>query len=253
MSKLKWSVVMCTAPRKYPKIQTTIDCLAEAGWLDPVIFSEPDSFVSTAKTIHNEKKLGVWKNWLKSANYALNTDADVIMTVQDDIWIHPESKQFAEGCLWPKDCGYLSLYTPAHYSTIKGVRKPWGIYPITTKSVWGAMCLVWHPETLRQVVNADRGKNWVGLRSRLGTKEYNRRKENSQLVRNADTVLGHIINRDLGKKIYYCNPSCCQHISEDSSIGGRPAAGNRAASFVAGKNGCPNPLKNLENVVDKIQ
>lgn len=252
MSDLKWSVVVCSAPRKKPKLQTTIDCLNKAGWHNPVVFSEPESFISTAETISNERKLGVWHNWLKAVNYALDTDADVIMTVQDDIWIHPESKQFAEACLWPEDdCGYLSLYTPAHYSTIKGVKKPWGVYPIITRSVWGAMCLVWKPETLREVISTDRARSWVGVKKQLGQEEYEKRKQNPELIRNLDTVLGYTISRDLGKKIYYCNPSCCQHISEDSSIGGRPATGNRAAGYLAGVNGSPNPLENIKNVVVK--
>ena len=67
----------------------------------------------------------------------------------------------------------------------------------------------------------------------LGKEEYAERLNNPQLVRNLDTVLGYIIHRDLEKKTYYCNPSCCQHISEDSSIGGRPATGKRAATEAA--------------------
>ena len=241
MSNKKWCVVVTTAPRKTPKLQTTVDCLRTAGWHDPHVFSEPNSFVSDAHTIHNQKRFGVWRNWLQAVDFALESDADTIMTVQDDIWLHPQSKEFAERALWPSECGYLSLYTPAHYSIVQGVQKPWGVYPINTKSVWGAMCLVWQPETLRAVINTKKAKNWVGLRKRLGEAEYKRRRDNPEFIRNLDTVLGYII-KDLGKKIYYCNPSCAQHISVDSSIGGRPAVGNRAAVFLAGRN-CPTPLE----------
>ena len=135
-------------------------------------------------------------------------------------------------------CPYIPPHTIASF---RGQQKPWGVYPINTKSVWGAMCLVWHPETLRAIINTEKAKNWVGLRRRLGKEEYNRRKDNPEFIRNLDTVLGYII-KDLGKKIYYCNPSCAQHISVDSSIGGRPAVGNRAALFLAGRD-CPTPLQ----------
>lgn len=234
---------MTTAPRRIPKLQITINCLRNAGWENPHVFSEPDSFVSNAHTIHNQKKLGVWHNWIKAVNFALDSDADVIMTVQDDVWIHPDSKEFAEKAMWPKDCGYLSLYTPWHYSILKSGVKPWGVYPIFTKSVWGAMCLVWNPATLREVINTDRAKNWVGMRKKLGPDEYVKRKNDPTLIRNLDTALGHIITKDLNKKIYYCNPSCVQHISEDSSIGNRPAVGKRSARFLAGEKGVPTPLE----------
>ena len=243
MKDIKWSVVVTTAPRENPKLQTTIDCLNRAVWDNPVVFSEPDSYVSTAKTMHNDPKRGVWHNWLQAVNYALDSDADAIMTVQDDITVHSESKNFAERVLndWPEDAGYLSLYTPLHYSEKKGKKKPWGIYPIHTKSIWGAMCLVWRPSMLREIVSSHRAQSWVGVRKQLGEEEYAERFNNPQLVRNLDTVLGYIIHRDLEKKTYYCNPSCCQHISEDSSIGGRPATGKRAARYVAGEDGVPKP------------
>ena len=243
MKDIKWSVVVAAAPRERPKLQTTIDCLNKAGWDDPVVFSEPDSYVSTARTVHNETKKGVWHNWLQAANFALESGADAIMTVQDDITVHPESKAFAERVLndWPRDAGYLSLYTPLHYSVIKGNKKPWGIYPIHTKSIWGAMCLVWKPSMLRQIVSSQRARNWIGVRKQIGEEEYAERVRNPELIRNLDTVLGYIIHKDLTKKTYYCNPSCCQHISEDSSIGGRAATGKRAARYVAGEEGNPRP------------
>ena len=246
MSTKKWSVVVTTAPRIKPKLQTTINNLRNAGWDDPTVFSEPESFVSDANTIHNDTRLGVWHNWLQAAKYALDQNPDIVMTVQDDITIHNESKQFAELAterLWKRgDCGYLSLYTPLHYSIIKGNQKPWGIYPIKTYSVWGAMCLVWEPQTLRDVISTHRAQNWIGVKKKIGEEEYEKRKNDSSQIKNLDTALGYIIERDLFKKIYYCNPSCCQHISEDSSIEGRAATGKRAAKFVAGLN-CPTPME----------
>ena len=115
MSDLKWSVVVTTAPRKKPKLDVTISSLRKAGWSDPIVFAEPDSPACDATTHTNTERLGVFHNWMRAARYALDTDADVIMTVQDDVWFHPDSKWFAESVLWPENCAFLSLYTPLHH------------------------------------------------------------------------------------------------------------------------------------------
>ena len=127
---LNWSVVVTTAPRRYPKLTTTVDSLRSAGWESPVIFAEPDSPTCDADTVTNATKLGVYGNWIKACRHGLDSGADVIMTVQDDVLFHPDSKSFAESALWLDNSAFLSLYTPAHHSIISGNKKPWGIYPI---------------------------------------------------------------------------------------------------------------------------
>lgn len=239
MSDLKWSVVVTTAPRKKPKLDVTISSLRKAGWSDPIVFAEPDSPACDATTHTNTERLGVFHNWMRAARHALDTDADVIMTVQDDVWFHPDSKWFAESVLWPENCAFLSLYTPLHHSIIKGKIKPWGVYPVYTKSLWGAMAMVWHPLVLASFVNSNKAKNWVGKRSRMKLKEIKTKRANPETIRNVDTFIGYCA-RDMNLKTYYVNPSFVQHISEYSSIGNRPATGKRAAKFLAGTNGVPS-------------
>lgn len=237
-AQVNWCVVVTTAPRKKPKLKTTVLSLKTAGWDAPVVFAEPDSPTCDATTHTSEFKLGVFYNWIKAAQYGLDSGADVIMTVQDDVWFHPDSKWFAESALWPENCGFLSLYTPLHYSIVQGKMKPWGIYPIHTKSMWGAMAMIWHPSVLDRVVNSDRAKNWIGRRSTMKKSQIEHKENNPQDVCNVDTFLGYCV-RDMGRNMNYVNPSFAQHISEYSSIGGRNTGGKRSARFIVGSKGVP--------------
>tara|TARA_R110002020_G_scaffold430269_1_gene639940 strand:- start:216 stop:977 length:762 start_codon:yes stop_codon:yes gene_type:complete len=236
--KLKWSVVVTTAPRQKPKLDITIKSLRDAGWENPVVFAEPDSPTCDAETHTNQTKLGVYHNWMRAAKYGLESGADAIMTVQDDVWFHSDSRWFAESSLWPDNCAFLSLYTPLHYSVIRGKQKPWGIYPVYTKSLWGAMAMIWHPSILDRVVNSDRAKNWIGRRSTMSADEISLKENNPEMIRNVDTFIGYSA-RDMDRKMYYVNPSFAQHISEYSSIGGRSTEGKRSAHFLVGHQGVP--------------
>jgi len=239
MSDLNWSVVVATAPRKKPKLKTTVQSLKVAGWEDPIVFAEPDSPVCDAETHVSEKRLGVFHNWMRGARHALESGADVIMTVQDDVWFSPDSKWFAESCLWPKDCGFLSLYTPLHYSIVQGKMKPWGINRIFTKSLWGAMAMIWHPDVLDKIVNGDKAKDWIGRRSTMKPSEIRYKLNNPEEVRNVDTFLGYCV-RDMGRDMCFVNPSFAQHIGEHSSIGNRDVSGKRSARFMVGGVGTPS-------------
>ena len=236
----KWSVVITTAPRKSPKLATTIESLRTAGWKDPVVFAEPDSPTCDAETYTNKSRLGVFHNWIKAAGHGLESGSDVIMTVQDDVWFHPDSKWFSESVLWPEKCAFLSLYTPLHYSIIKGKIKPWGVYPVHTRSLWGAMAMIWKPSVLDLVVNSTRAKNWVGKRSDMTLRQISDKQEKPETIRNVDTFIGYCATRDMKLNMYYVNPSFVQHISEYSSIGGRAAEGKRAARFMVGSAEAPN-------------
>ena len=161
------------------------------------------------------------------------------MTVQDDVWFHPDSKRFAESALWPENCGFLSLYTPLHYSIVQGKMKPWGIYPIHTKSLWGAMAMIWHPSVLKEIVGSKKAATWIGRRSTMKASEIEYKTNNPDAICNVDTFLGYCV-RDMGRQMHYVNPSFAQHISEYSSIGGRDAKGKRSARFLMGSHGLPS-------------
>jgi hypothetical protein len=224
-SKFKWFTAVTTAPRPEPTIEQCVNSLIVAGF-DPVIFAEPDSHeVSNALTIRNETKRGVWHNWLYSCKYALdNSDADIIMTVQDDSLFHPDSLSYAEKILWPReDAGFVSLYTPKHY-TIKRNKeiRPAGVNRIFTRSLWGSCAVIWDRRVLEAVINTDRAKNWIGVHPKKKTKKekeeiLQRRRDNPHLINNSDYAIGDILRR-MGRSFWYVDPSPVSHISEHSTI-----------------------------------
>ena len=231
-SKFKWFTAVTTAPRPDCTLQQCVDSLIIAG-LDPVIFAEPGSTkIESCLTFPNAKRMGVWYNWLQSCEYALtNSDADVIMTVQDDSLFHPDSKTFTESILWPdKATGFVSLYTPKHYSIMprfKTKQRPMGVNRINTKSLWGACALVWPREVLEKVMDHEITKKWLGARPRSRSESVmQKRRDNPHLVQNSDTAIGKIMNK-MGRKMFFVDPSPVEHIAEHSVIGHGGNGGRR--------------------------
>lgn len=239
MQDLKWVVAVTTAPRKDCTLNLCIESLRNCGW-EPIIFAEPDSTPTVLQTIHNEHKLGVWHNWLSSVRFCLNnTSADVIMTVQDDMLFHPDSKKFAEKILWPaEDVGFVSLYTPQHYSfkahqTVE-MRDP-GVNRIITRSLWGACALIFPRKILEEVLEHPITNKWLGasIRTKSKTQEIMiRRKNNPSLIANSDTAIGKIMNA-MGKTMWFVDPSPTSHIAEFSTIGHGGNDGKRNAYRLA--------------------
>ena len=169
----------------------------------------------------NKKKLGVWHNWLSSCKYALaNSDADVIMTVQDDALFHPDSFSYAEKVLWPReDAGFVSLYTPKHYTVKKNKElRPVGVNRIQTRILWGSCAMIWDRRVLEAAINTDRAKNWIGVHPKSNKAEIlQRRRDNPHLINNSDYAIGDILRR-MGRSFWYVDPSPVSHISEHSTI-----------------------------------
>lgn len=215
-----WFVAITTAPRTGCTLLESIDSIRRAGW-EPTIFAEPGSTATNCETITNETKKGVWHNWLSSARYAIdNTSAKLILTVQDDSLFHPDSRAFAESILWPSnDAGFVSLYTPKHYSSNKnGTPKKPGVNRINTRSLWGACAMVWHRDVLASVINHRIAANWVGARPKSGNmKVIEKRKQDPWRIANSDTAIGRIVS-DLGKTMWFVDPSPVQHIATHSTI-----------------------------------
>lgn len=225
-----------TAPRKECTLLQCVSSLRDAGW-EPVIFAEPGSTETDCVTIWNDERKGVWHNWLQACQYAIGTEPDVIMTVQDDSLFHPESKEFVEQCLWPDPrTGYLSLYTPKHYQFYgNGSPRPNGVYEIRTGSVWGAMGMVYHPKVLMDIITHNRALTWLGAKCKTATYWESvkaKRIANPALIQNSDTAIGVIVSK-LGRKKMYINPSLIDHISKYSSIGHGDNTGKRNAYFIA--------------------
>lgn len=224
-----WYVAITTAPRKDCTLIQCIESMRKAGW-EPTIFAEPGSTASDAETIWNPERKGCWHNWLASARYALdNSNAKYILTVQDDSLFHPDSRTFAESSLWPsRDVGFVSLYTPKHYSFAAGGKlRPPGIYRIRTTSLWGACALVWPRDVLAKVVEHPIARQWTGARPRSGNKAViQRRRDNPHLIANSDTAIGRILNK-IGRTMWFVDPSPVSHIAVHSAIGHGSNTGRR--------------------------
>ena len=222
-----WTVAITTAPRRECTLLPCLESLADCGW-DPVVFAEPNSTTNPYLTIHHPQKLGVWHNWLYSVRWCLsNTDSPVIMTVQDDCLFHPQSKEYIETQLWPENCGFISLYTPKHYT------KPSGIHRIFTRSLWGACALVWPRQVLESLLTLPLINSWMGV----GPKSKNpvvmeRRRADSSLIANSDTAIGKLVNQ-LNLAMYFVNPSLVDHFAAYSTIGHGGNKGRRNASVIA--------------------
>ena len=228
----QWFVAVTTAPRQNCDLGQCVASLVEAGWT-PTIFAEPDSTHLDGidlPIIQNDTRLGVWHNWLASVRYGLATGAEYILTVQDDALFHPDSREFTESVMWPSpNTGFISLYTAKHYSFNWRTHnkyaadnlKPPGVNRCQTKSLWGAMALVFHRKTLEAMLEMPFVQNWLGARIRSRHKNAAvraNRKANPHLIQNSDTCIGQALLK-LGRDLYFIDPSPVQHISVFSSIG----------------------------------
>jgi hypothetical protein len=231
MQEPKWVVAVATAPRKDCTLNLCVEHIRVCGW-EPIVFAEPNSTETDCQTIWNEQRKGVWYNWLHSAKWCLeNTDADAILTIQDDTILHPDSKTFAEKCLWPApDCGFLSLYTPKHYSfyKMKSLRDP-GVNRIRTKGLWGACALIFPREVLGRAVNSRIANQWLGAPPRSGKPSvYEKRKLDPTLVVNSDTAIGKIMN-SMGRSMWFIDPSPGFHAAKYSTCSHGDNTGRRNA------------------------
>jgi hypothetical protein len=231
MPEVKWAVAVATAPRKDCTLTLCVEHLKVCGW-EPIIFAEPNSTQVDCLTIINEERKGVWYNWLNSAKWCLeNTDADVIFTVQDDTILHPDSKTFAESCMWPApDCGFLSLYTPKHYTITKtGQLKDPSVNRIWTKGLWGACALIFPRKVLEIAVETHIAKGWLGASPRSRNPAvYEMRRQNPTSVVNSDTAIGKIMNF-MGRSMWFVDPSPGVHAAVHSTCGHGDNTGRRNA------------------------
>ncbi len=227
----KWSVVVTTAPRKDPTLSVCLDSLLISGW-NAKIFAEPGNYdylneEYTGNVIFNSEKRGVWWNWVDSCRWALkNTTAENIMTVQDDSLFHPDSKSFVENFLWPReDTGFVSLYTPKHYS-VRGHLKskpprPVGLNKIFTRSLWGACALIFPRSVLEEMMDDPFIDEWRGANLKTKSaweKKKKERGENPHMIANSDTAIGKMMNK-MKKSMWFMDPSPVQHIAEYSAMG----------------------------------
>lgn len=235
MPENKWQVAITTAPRHDCTLNECLESIRVCGWQDIAVFAEPGSTETDAKTVRNQRRLGVWHNFYSSCRWCLeNTSADVILTVQDDSLFHPESKDFVDSILWPSaTTGFVSLYTPKHYS-LKGKQlRPTGVNHIRTSSLWGACAIAWPRKVLEQFVVHQVARNWLGARPRSGSKSVmQKRKDNPHMIANSDTAIGKVMNA-MKRSMWFIDPSLVQHIARHSTINHGDNSGRRNAYRIA--------------------
>lgn len=217
------TVAVTTAPRRDCTLAYCLASIEANGW-NPIVFAEPGSTETDYQTIKHPQKLGIWHNWLTACKWAIaNGNTEYIMTVQDDSLFHPDSKLLVAGMEWPDNCGFVSLYTPRHYS--RG--KPPGINHVGTRCLWGACALLFKVEVLERVLASPRVPEWFGYHTRSRDPTImERRRADTSLVGNSDTVIGKIIN-DMQMKMYFVEPSPVHHIARHSTISHGSNVGNR--------------------------
>lgn len=217
------TVAVTTAPRKECTLAYCLGSIEACGW-EPIVFAEPNSTATDYQTIWNERKLGIWHNWLNASRWCLqNTASDFIMTVQDDSLFHPESKMFADQLAWPIDAGFVSFYTPKHYS----IGKTRGVNKIRTKSLWGACALLWSRSALQAVTDTPTARNWLGAQPKSKSASViEGRRNNPSTIANSDTAIGKAMNR-LGLGMYFIDPSPAHHIARFSTISHGDNTGRR--------------------------
>lgn len=218
---VKWTVVVTTAPREASTLNQCIDSIRNCGW-DPVVFAEPGSMECNAQTIKNPTRLGLWNNFVASVRWALETDAEAILTVQDDSLFHPDSRELIEDVMWPSaQTGFVSLYTPLHYSWTERKRwqfRPVGVNRVSTQSLWGACALAWPRDVLEHVIEHPIAKSWLGAKplSRRSS-VYEERRKNPTMIANSDAAIGKVLNA-MQREMYFVDPSPVLHIARFSTI-----------------------------------
>lgn len=228
---VSWAVVVTTAPRTECTLNQCVDSLRNCGW-EPTVFAEPGASECNVATIRNKERLGVWRNFLASCHWALSeTDAEAILTVQDDSLFHPDSRDLVEDVLWPSEkTGFVSLYTPLHYSwsdRARGKFRPTGVNRICTRSLWGACALAWPRAVLEQFVEHPITTSWLGAKpmSRRSS-VYKERAANPSMIANSDTAIGNVMN-EMQREMYFIDPSPVVHIASQSTIGHGGNSGKR--------------------------
>jgi hypothetical protein len=238
---MSWTCVVTTAPRSNCTLELTCESLADCGWT-PVIFAEPGSTDLSSKfeTIWNPERLGVWGNLSKAMRWAIEQCTHRVITVQDDVDLHPETKEWLDRIKWPADTGFISPYTPRPYQTWKrGNARPIGLNAVSMRSCWTGQSLAFERHVLEAISNHPRWLSWTGLpplkfRTKEGRKTYKaRQQENPVNIKNVDFIIGSIIQKNLRRKLYYPNPSLATHCNPVSSINHGPNTGRRNALFIA--------------------
>ena len=220
-----WYVGVRTAPRRQPTLRASIASIVAAGWI-PTIFAEPGTDLSGLEEfpiVQRTERLGVWGNWRDILERAAASDAEQVLTFEDDAIVVPGARAFVEasGILAQPRVGFASLYTSrAHHQAREGWHtvdtSQWGCF-------WGSVALVMPRDSVQEIVSHPIAQDWRGISG----------KQVAPDVWGGDVCVTRIV-LDRKRQIWAHSPSLCQHIGDTSTIPGHAGAtGNRRAKAVA--------------------
>lgn len=258
-------VGITTAPRLgQSHLSICISSLQLAGFNDVRVYAEPESDLrgcDDVQVIQRERRFGAWHNWLAMCRELLTTDAEIIITVQDDCLVSSVARQRLEQH-WPAktgDVAFVSGYAPQHYQkryvVMNGVRHPQGYFPdvrsaqryvarkktrglhveeamvqapihrVAVKSLWGACFLAFPRRSLEKIIDHRIAESWRGAR------KPGRVAPPPDRIANVDTAIGKIANA-LKLQMWWLFPSICQHVGGQSTLAHGGLGGRRSSLYV---------------------
>lgn len=139
----RWAVAIPTVPRKNVTLDRTLAGLRRAGWSSAAIFAEPNSpmpdDLNGIEWHQNGEQFGPLLNWHQCFRWALNTGAEMILIVEDDLAICSGLRPFVESVA-PRD-GVVSLIRSEKFDPGES---PWGKFDWSRYEwYWLAQALVW--------------------------------------------------------------------------------------------------------------
>ena len=213
MTNNEWFCGITSAPRKNPTLASTVTSLQAAGF-EPKVFAEPGTIVPTSAMgeIHKNRR-GVWRNWVYTVTQAVRSEAEYVLITQDDTSVHPDTQAVLDQLFENPRYKVISTYTPRAYShenqKSTGRRNLPGVYPISSKTLWGAVGLAYRREVLVDALNHDLIGTWRGVKPARNPEE----------IVNSDVAIGRILYA-ARVPVWFPTPSFGVHTSQYSSIPG---------------------------------
>ena len=219
-----WATAITTAPREEPTLEISLRSLANAGWEDPLVFSEPGvlrpSNIPENRFVQRISTFGAWPNWFAAVVelYMMQPHADAYLICQDDVLFARELRGYLENSLWPAArLGVASLHTPSHRARVDFK----GFHPDNEGwRAWGAQAYVFPNPSLRALMRHPAVINHRHRGPREGT-------------RNIDSIIGYWSL--ISKLDYFVHqPSLTQHIGDSSTLwrDATTSGKRRASNFV---------------------
>lgn len=216
-----------TAPRPdgVIYIERTVQSALDAGFSDILIVGEPGADISHLSKLpgvvasKNQCVRGNYGNFRYLAKSLIELDDlfnhEIILTAEDDVEFCVDAAKKIVDFMQPflaerekaKDFGFFAAYSSScHQEHLQ----PGSIAAMKTTSLWGACCLAWTKESLRDLLDHRIFKEWRGL-------DDNRYAIGDPRIKHVDTCISKAMDK-LDRKMYFCRPSLVRHIGVVSSL-----------------------------------